>query len=112
MRIRTADLLLTMEMLYRLSYRGTRPRRSSGAPTRKNTGRGARTRIDGDAFHPNSVTRSGARGGRVTSMIESRGPDESPAALHARVAALEAENAALRSSPGESGPPARRSRAV
>ena len=45
-------------------------------------------------------------------MIESRGPDESAAALQARVAALEAENAALRSTPVASGRPARRSRAV
>lgn len=45
-------------------------------------------------------------------MSESRGPDESPAALQARVAALEAENAALRSAPAEDRPPARRSRAV
>ena len=45
-------------------------------------------------------------------MTESRGHDESPAALQARVAALEAENATLRSTPVESGPPARRSRAV
>src|SRR5689334_1909638 len=45
-------------------------------------------------------------------MSESRGPDESPAALQARVTALEAENAALRSTPVRSGRPARRSRAV
>jgi hypothetical protein len=45
-------------------------------------------------------------------MSESRGVDESPAALQARVAALEAENEALRSAPRADQPPARRSRAV
>ena len=45
-------------------------------------------------------------------MSESRDPDESAAALQARVAALEAENAELRSTPVQTRHPARRSRAV
>ena len=112
MRNRTADLLLTMETLCLLSYRGTTrapvPRRADAEEYRPGRLFANRWMGFGTADHRPRVRRVEACGWEGAVMSDSAED------LRARVAALEAENAALRSPDLESEGPhrPRRSRAV